>query len=86
MLIEVQMRHLNGFERAVMEEGRERRLRRAVLEAHLLTLRAWTTAWRARYEQEREGGAVGVGQGGDGDVDVGVIGGALQGAGMERME
>jgi hypothetical protein len=47
-LLEVHMRGLNGLPLQELPPGRELRLRKAVLEAQLLTLQAWTKAWEAR--------------------------------------
>ncbi len=51
-LLEVQMRRVNGLAEGQLSEGQELRLRRAVLEAQLLTLRAWSRAWRGRAAVE----------------------------------
>lgn len=73
-LLDTQMRVVNGLPLEEMPQGREMRLRRTVLEAQLLTLRAWTRAWRERLpvdhpermDQGEGGGAAGV-SGGRGD-------------------
>ena len=47
-LLEIAMRAANGLPQEQLSPGRVLRLRRVVMEAQLLTMRAWTHFWRQR--------------------------------------